>query len=132
MFGWLLIPAAYLLGSVSCAIIVCRIMGLPDPREQGSGNPGATNVMRIGGKKAAAITLLGDMLKGFLPVYLANVLDLSPLLLAFGRFSGILGTSLSNIFWLKRRQRRCHFFRGAVGFFLGFRLNRHRHLAVGL
>lgn len=77
MIGWLLIPAAYLLGSVSCAIIVCRLLGLPDPREQGSGNPGATNVMRIGGKKAAGITLFGDMLKGFIPVYLANVLDIS-------------------------------------------------------
>ncbi|MBM4208395.1 MAG: glycerol-3-phosphate 1-O-acyltransferase PlsY [Gammaproteobacteria bacterium] len=77
MIGWLLIPAAYLLGSVSCAIIVCRLLGLPDPRGQGSGNPGATNVMRIGGKKAAGITLFGDMLKGFIPVYLANVLDIS-------------------------------------------------------
>ncbi len=76
--GWLLIPAAYLLGSVSCAIIVCRLMGLPDPRGQGSGNPGATNVMRIGGKKAAGITLFGDMLKGFVPVYLANLLGVAP------------------------------------------------------
>lgn len=76
--GWLLIPLAYLLGSVSSAIIVCRIMGLPDPREQGSGNPGATNVMRIGGKKAAGITLFGDMLKGFIPVYAANVLGVVP------------------------------------------------------
>ena len=91
MFGWLLIPAAYLLGSVSCAIIVCRIMGLPDPREQGSGNPGATNVMRIGGKKAAGITLLGDMLKGFLPVYLANVLGLSPLLQALVGLAAFIG-----------------------------------------
>ncbi len=76
--GWLLIPAAYLLGSVSCAIIVCRLLGLPDPRGQGSGNPGATNVMRIGGKKAAGITLFGDMLKGFIPVYVANVLGVAP------------------------------------------------------
>ena len=91
MLGWLLIPAAYLLGSVSCAIIVCRIMGLPDPRGQGSGNPGATNVMRIGGKKAAGITLLGDMLKGFLPVYLANTLGLSPLLLALVGLAAFLG-----------------------------------------
>ena len=64
MFEGLFIPAAYLAGSISSAIIVCRLMGLPDPRGQGSGNPGATNVMRIGGKKAAGITLLGDMLKG--------------------------------------------------------------------
>jgi acyl phosphate:glycerol-3-phosphate acyltransferase len=101
MFGWLLIPAAYLLGSVSCAIIVCRIMGLPDPRGQGSGNPGATNVMRIGGKKAAGITLLGDMLKGFLPVYLVNVLGLSPLLLALVGLAAFLGHLYPIFFGLK-------------------------------
>ena len=89
--GWLLIPAAYCLGSVSSAIIICRMMGLPDPREQGSGNPGATNVMRIGGKKAAGITLLGDMLKGFLPVFLANSLGLSPLLQALVGLAAFLG-----------------------------------------
>ncbi len=76
MFEWLLIPTAYLIGSISSAIIICRLMGLPDPREQGSGNPGATNVMRIGGKKAAVITLLGDMLKGLIPVYAAKVVGL--------------------------------------------------------
>ena len=58
----ILITFAYLAGSVSSAIIVCRLLGLPDPRGEGSGNPGATNVLRIGGKKAAAITLIGDML----------------------------------------------------------------------
>ena len=70
----LLIAFAYLLGSISSAIIVCRILGLPDPRGEGSGNPGATNVLRIGGKKAAAITLVGDMLKGLIPVLLAKLL----------------------------------------------------------
>jgi glycerol-3-phosphate acyltransferase PlsY len=91
MFEWLLIPAAYLLGSVSCAIIICRVMGLADPREQGSGNPGATNVMRIGGKKAAGITLLGDLLKGFLPVYLANFLGMPSLLQALIGLAAFLG-----------------------------------------
>lgn len=91
MIGWLLIPAAYFLGSISCAIIVCRLMGLPDPRGQGSGNPGATNVMRIGGKKAAGITLFGDMLKGFLPVYLANSLGVPNLLLALIGLAAFLG-----------------------------------------
>lgn len=66
---WILL--AYSLGSVSSAIIVCKLMGLPDPRSEGSGNPGATNVLRIGGKKAAALTLVGDMLKGYIPVALA-------------------------------------------------------------
>ena len=91
MIEWLLIPAAYLLGSVSCAIITCRLMGLPDPREQGSGNPGATNVMRFGGKKAAGITLFGDMLKGFLPVFVANALGLPTLLLSLTGLAAFLG-----------------------------------------
>lgn len=71
--------AAYLVGSISTAIIVCQIMGLPDPREGGSGNPGATNVLRIGGekgKKAAAITLVGDLLKGLIPVLIAQWMQL--------------------------------------------------------
>lgn len=63
-----LIVAAYLLGSVCSGIIVCRIMRLPDPRSDGSRNPGATNVLRLYGKKAAAITLAGDMLKGLIPM----------------------------------------------------------------
>lgn len=70
----LLITAGYLLGSLSSAIIVCRLLGLPDPRGEGSGNPGATNVLRIGGKKAAAIALIGDMLKGLIPVLIAKLL----------------------------------------------------------
>jgi len=74
MAEWLFIPIAYLVGSVSSAILVCRMLGLPDPRGQGSGNPGATNVFRIGGKRAAGITLLGDMLKGLAPVYAARLL----------------------------------------------------------
>jgi glycerol-3-phosphate acyltransferase PlsY len=63
---------AYLFGSVSSAIITCKIMRLPDPRTQGSGNPGATNVLRIGGKKAAIVTLVGDILKGVIPVLAAK------------------------------------------------------------
>jgi len=71
-----IIVAAYLLGSLSSAIIVCRLAGLPDPREQGSGNPGATNVLRFGGKKLAAIVLLSDLLKGLIPVLIALSLGL--------------------------------------------------------
>ena len=77
LLPYLLLTAAYLLGSVSAAIITCRLMGLTDPRTAGSNNPGATNVLRIGGKKAAAITLLGDMLKGLIPVLIAKALGLS-------------------------------------------------------
>ncbi|TAK75743.1 MAG: glycerol-3-phosphate 1-O-acyltransferase PlsY [Gammaproteobacteria bacterium] len=82
---------AYLIGSISSAIIVCKIMGLPDPRTQGSRNPGATNVLRIGGKKAAAITLLGDMLKGVIPVLLAKWYGLDDLGLALTAFAAFIG-----------------------------------------
>lgn len=78
----LIICSAYLLGSISTAIIVCKIMRLPDPRTQGSGNPGATNVLRVGGKKAAAITLFGDMLKGLLPVLTARTLEFDTQIIA--------------------------------------------------
>ena len=63
--------AAYLLGSISFAIVVSRLYALPDPRSYGSGNPGATNVLRTGKKAAAALTLLGDGGKGWLAVWLA-------------------------------------------------------------
>ncbi len=69
--GLSLIVMAYLFGSISSAIIVCQLAGLGDPRDAGSGNPGATNVLRLGGKKAALLTLLGDMLKGTVPVTVA-------------------------------------------------------------
>ncbi|MEW7980929.1 MAG: glycerol-3-phosphate 1-O-acyltransferase PlsY [gamma proteobacterium symbiont of Phacoides pectinatus] len=91
MTDTLLILAAYLFGSISSAIIVCRLMGLPDPRTQGSNNPGATNVLRIGGKRAAAITLAGDSLKGLLPVLAANLLGVPPLTLAAVAMAAFLG-----------------------------------------
>lgn len=81
----------YLLGSVSTAIITCKLMGLPDPRSQGSRNPGATNVLRLGGKKAAAITLFGDMLKGLLPVLIALSLGMSDAVIAACGLAAFLG-----------------------------------------
>jgi glycerol-3-phosphate acyltransferase PlsY len=95
-----LVACAYLLGSISNAIVVCRAMGLPDPRTQGSRNPGATNVLRIGGpkaRKAAAITLFGDSLKGFLPMFAAhllgaaNIVDSSAWVLAAVGMAAFLG-----------------------------------------
>ena len=68
--------AAYLLGSISSAILVCKAMGEPDPRGSGSGNPGATNVLRQSGKLAAFLTLVGDVAKGFSPVLLATLYGL--------------------------------------------------------
>jgi glycerol-3-phosphate acyltransferase PlsY len=82
-----LILLGYLCGSISTAIIVCRLWRLPDPRRQGSGNPGTTNVLRVGGKVPAAITLGGDLLKGLAPVLLAS---------SFGASEwGLAGTALA-------------------------------------
>ena len=88
---YLLIPVGYLFGSVSTAIIVCRLMGLPDPRTDGSGNPGATNVARLGGKKAAALTLVGDVLKGLIPVLIAHAMHAGPVILAATALAAFLG-----------------------------------------
>ena len=73
-FTLLLIPIAYLIGSVSFAVVVSKCMRLPDPHSYGSGNPGATNVLRTGNKLAAVLTLIGDALKGFIAVMLARIL----------------------------------------------------------
>ncbi len=85
------IVGAYLLGSVATAIVTCRLMGLPDPRTQGSGNPGATNVLRHGGTKAAIITLVGDMLKVLAPVVIAKLLELPPEAIAATALAAFLG-----------------------------------------
>ena len=69
----LIVLGAYLIGSVSFAVVVSRAMGLPDPHGYGSGNPGATNVLRTGNRTAAALTLIGDGAKGWLGVFLAQI-----------------------------------------------------------
>src|SRR2546428_9291003 len=66
------IAGAYLIGSISFAVVVSKLFGLPDPHSYGSGNPGATNVLRTGNKAAAALTLAGDGLKGFVAVWIAD------------------------------------------------------------
>ena len=90
---WLLplCVAGYLMGSISSAILVCRLFGYPDPRTEGSNNPGATNVLRIGGKPAAALTLLGDVLKGVIPVVLAHYLGMGPFVAALVGTFAFLG-----------------------------------------
>lgn len=87
----LAIIIAYLFGSISSAIIVCKLMRLPDPRTEGSRNPGATNVLRIGGKKAAIITLFGDVLKGSIPVIAAEMYGFNTMDLSFITFAAFLG-----------------------------------------
>ncbi|WP_165008113.1 glycerol-3-phosphate 1-O-acyltransferase PlsY [Neisseria yangbaofengii] len=75
MYNVLAVTSAYLIGSLSFAVIVSKAYGMDDPRTYGSGNPGATNVLRSGRKKAAALTLLGDALKGFAAVWLVRWLE---------------------------------------------------------
>ena len=75
VWGLAAVVASYLIGSLSFAVIVSKFYGLDDPRSYGSGNPGATNVLRSGRKKAAALTLLGDALKGLVAVLLARWLQ---------------------------------------------------------
>ena len=88
----ILLPiSAYLLGSISGALLTCRWLGLPDPRSQGSGNPGATNVLRESGKKAALITLIIDIFKGVIAVLIAKLVTTSPLLLVSTSLMVFLG-----------------------------------------
>ena len=83
--------AAYLLGSVSSAILISRLLGLPDPRTEGSRNPGATNVLRLGSKPGAVLTLAGDIAKGVLPVLVARWILDEPVLLALAALGAFLG-----------------------------------------
>lgn len=88
---YLLPLAAYLFGSISTAVVVAKAMGLQDPRQVGSGNPGATNILRYGGKLAAILTLLGDILKGVIPVVVARLLTDDPMILAATVFMAFIG-----------------------------------------
>lgn len=87
----LLVLLAYLLGSLPFAVIVSRVYGLEDPRSHGSGNPGATNVLRTGSKSAALLTLLGDASKGWLAVWLAGRLGGDTLTVAIAGVAAFVG-----------------------------------------
>ncbi len=87
----LLLAGAYLLGSIPFAIVSSRLFGLEDPRRYGSGNPGATNVLRSGSKPAAIVTLLGDCLKGWLAVWLAARLGFTPVEAALAGLAAFFG-----------------------------------------
>lgn len=95
MFNVSAVIAAYLIGSLSFAVIVSKYYGMDDPRTYGSGNPGATNVLRSGKKKAAALTLLGDALKGLVAVILArclqDALNLSDITIAAVAVAALVG-----------------------------------------
>ncbi len=82
---------AYLCGSLSSAVIVCKLLHLPDPRQEGSGNPGAANVLRIAGKKAAILVLIGDVLKGCIPVLLARLFHINGFSLGLVALAAVFG-----------------------------------------
>lgn len=98
----LFILIAYLIGSISFAILFCKLRGLPDPRTQGSGNPGATNVLRLAGKKTAALVLILDALKGFIPVFIAvQYLNFPVIWIGFTVLAVVLGHMFPIFFGFK-------------------------------
>ena len=86
-----LVVLAYLLGSISSAVVICKLMQFDDPRAHGSNNPGATNMLRLHGKPAALFTLAGDVFKGLLPVMLAHALQVSELIVALTALAAFAG-----------------------------------------
>ena len=91
MLNALFIFIAYLCGSINFAIVLCKITGRPDPRSQGSGNPGATNVLRFGGKLLALAVIMGDALKGVLPVLLARAFHVHDSALSLVALAAVVG-----------------------------------------
>ena len=87
----LMICVAYLFGSLSSAVVICKAFSLPDPRTAGSKNPGATNVYRIGGRIPALLVLVMDILKGTIPVYSSYFLGLDPVLLGLVAIAACIG-----------------------------------------
>ena len=112
---------SYLLGSISSAIIICKICNLPDPRTKGSGNPGATNVLRIGGKKLAAFVLIFDGLKGAIPVMLAHYFGLNLFELTIILLSAFLGHVFPIYYGFKGGKGVATYLGGLIGlnFFVG-------------
>ncbi len=116
------IIAAYLIGSISSAIIVCRLFSLPDPRTEGSHNPGATNVLRIAGVKYGIIVLVADILKGLIPVAFAHLLGANTTTLAYVCLAAVFGHMYPLFFKFKGGKGVAT----ALGALLGF------HWLVGL
>ncbi|VVM27831.1 Acyl-phosphate:glycerol-3-phosphate O-acyltransferase PlsY [uncultured Gammaproteobacteria bacterium] len=119
----ILIIAGYLIGSLSSAILVCKAFDLPDPRTQGSNNPGATNVLRIGGKKAAAITLIGDGLRALFLYLIARYLGADLLAMTLIVFASFLGHVYPIFFGFKGGKGVATFLGGlfALNYFSGIK-----------
>ena len=112
----LFIAVGYLMGSICSAVIVSRLFGLPDPRVEGSKNPGATNVLRLSGKKYAALVLLADLLKGTIPVVIANIFGAGPITVAFTALAAVVGHMYPIFFGFKGGKGVAT----AIGALLGF------------
>ncbi|WP_415582889.1 glycerol-3-phosphate 1-O-acyltransferase PlsY [Legionella worsleiensis] len=110
------------MGSFCSAIIVCRIFGLPDPTTEGSKNPGATNVLRLAGKKYAALVMVGDVLKGTIPVMIAKALGATPATIAFTVLAAVVGHMFPIFFKFKGGKGVAT----AIGALLGF------HFIIGV
>ena len=98
-----LLIASYLIGSISSAVIICKALGVPDPRTQGSKNPGATNVLRLGGKKIAAFVLFFDGLKGAVPVFIGEYYGFGLIALTLTVLCALLGHIFPVFFRFKRK-----------------------------
>nr|WP_181951507.1 glycerol-3-phosphate 1-O-acyltransferase PlsY [Legionella sainthelensi] len=86
-----LVVLGYLMGSICSAVIICKACSLPDPRTEGSKNPGATNVLRLAGKQYAALVMAADLLKGTIPVLIAKMLDADPGTVSFTALAAVVG-----------------------------------------
>ncbi|MCX7125352.1 MAG: glycerol-3-phosphate 1-O-acyltransferase PlsY [Gammaproteobacteria bacterium] len=91
MSALIALAIAYLLGSVSCSILICKVLKKPDPRTAGSGNAGATNVLRLLGKKEAACVLVGDVLKGLIAVAIGQLLHVYGFMLGLVGLAAVVG-----------------------------------------
>lgn len=117
-----LVTLGYLMGSICSAVIVCKLFSLPDPREHGSKNPGATNVLRIAGKHFAALVMVADILKGTIPVLIAKSLGAGPVAVAFTALAAVLGHMYPIFFEFKGGKGVAT----AIGALLGF------HFIIGV
>lgn len=111
-----LVTLGYLMGSICSAVLVCRVSSLPDPREHGSKNPGATNVLRLAGKQYAALVMLMDVLKGTIPVLVAKLLDAEPAVVGYTALAAVLGHMYPVFFGFKGGKGVAT----AIGALLGF------------
>lgn len=111
-----LVILAYLMGSICSAVIVCKACSLPDPRTEGSKNPGATNVLRLAGKQYAALVMAADLLKGTIPVLIAKLLEADPTTVAFTALAAVIGHMYPVFFQFKGGKGVAT----AIGSLLGF------------